>query len=85
MDDENSEVKEKNAEKKYPNDDDEDRRPLIEPLQNVNEYINTIFPMIVIIALAIIAALLAWCPQVFNYIFSNSAQPATSIVTTIPA
>jgi len=62
--------------------DDEDRQPLIEPLQNVNEYINMTFPMIVIIALAIIAVLLAWCPQVFNYIFSDGSKPATIIPTT---
>lgn len=50
----------------------ENRQPLIEPLPTVNDYINSKFSVILIIALAIIAFVLLFVPQVFNYVFGSS-------------
>lgn len=55
-----------------------ERQPLIEPLQNINEYINMRFPLIIIIALAIIAILLLYKPQIFGDIFGSRKTKLTT-------
>lgn len=63
--------------------DIETREPLIEPLPTINEYINVRFPILIIIALTIIAMILMFSPQVFGDIFSsNNSKFSTSNVIT---
>jgi hypothetical protein len=53
--------------------DNENREPLIEPLPTLTEYINSVFPIIIVFALAVIALILMFSPQIFDYICGNSS------------
>ena len=64
-------------------DKKEEREPLIEPLPTLTEYINSIFPIIIVFALAVIALFLIFSPQIFDYICGGAATKSTSVNTSV--